>query len=372
MRWFPVPADAGASCDRRERDAALVAIAACSVAAVTVLLVALFIEAEPAASLPTMAGGGGSSAGSGSGHGFGAGVGDGTGAAGDGPGAGERGDGRGRTMTGGDPVPRGSVVGAAQETRPDAGESLVDGDRNEVPEFGFSINDTEPITPNATTAGTPTGGDREGRSGAGGGTGTKFMGIETNARSVVYVLDYSSSMRAADRRIDALRAELGRSLTRLPNDCEFSVVLFGVQPPGVDPRVQRTTPGGNLRPPNAIAMPPGGLVRASADHKTQATGWMVRGERLEGGATYPWEGMEIALAMKPEAIYFLTDGSFEDGDMSDLRMVVQKSARGTKIHCIAFASEDDIEHLQEIAGLTGGSYARQVVGKRGAPAAPSP
>jgi hypothetical protein len=161
MKWIPVPADAGASCDARERNAALVAIGACFVLAITVLLIAIFLVAEPVASLPTVAGSGTSGAGSGSGAGFGAGIGDGTGTSGSGPGAGQRGDGRGRTAPNGDPTPRGALVGAANETRPDAGESLVDGERTVVPEFGFTVSDeTQPLTPNATTAGTPTGGDR--------------------------------------------------------------------------------------------------------------------------------------------------------------------------------------------------------------------
>lgn len=369
MRWIPVPADAGASCDARERNAALAAIGACFLMAITVLLIAVFLVAEPVASLPTVAGTGTTGAGGGSGAGFGAGIGDGTGRSGDGPGAGVRGDGRGRTAAGGDPVPRGALIGAADETRPEAGESLVDGERTEVPEFGFTVsNEEQPLTPNATTAGTPTGGDREGRSGAGGGSGTRFMGIETAARKVVYLLDYSSSMRALDRRIDALRTELGRSLHKLPNDAEFSVVLFGVQPPGVDPNVQRTTPGGNLRPPNAMAMPPERLVEASGSHKAQALAWMKVSMKIDGGATYPWEGMQLALDMRPEVVFFLTDGNFEDGDMSDLRMVLQKSGTGVRVHCIAFASDDDIHHLQEIAGSTGGSYVRQPVGTPGAPA----
>jgi hypothetical protein len=369
MKWIPVPADAGASCDARERNAALVAIGACFVLAITVLLIAIFLVAEPVASLPTVAGSGTSGAGSGSGAGFGAGIGDGTGTSGSGPGAGQRGDGRGRTAPNGDPTPRGALVGAANETRPDAGESLVDGERTVVPEFGFTVSDeTQPLTPNATTAGTPTGGDREGRSGAGGGAGTKFMGIETTARKVVYLLDYSSSMRASDRRIDALKAELGRSVHKLANDAEFSVVLFGLQPPGIDPNVQRTTPGGNLRPPNAMVMPPGTLIDANGSNKAKATSWMQFCEKIEGGATYPWEGMQLALDLKPEVIYFLTDGNFEDGDMNDLRMVLQESGNGVRVHCIAFASEDDIHHLQEIAGSTGGSYVRQQVGRPGTPA----
>ena len=71
---------------------------------------------------------------------------------------------------------------------------------------------------------------------------------------------------------------------------------------------------------------------------------------------------------EPEVIYFLTDGNFEDGDMNDLRTVLQKSGNGVRVHCIAFASEDDINHLQEIAGTTGGSYVRQQFGRPGTPA----
>jgi hypothetical protein len=54
--------------------------------------------------------------------------------------------------------------------------------------------------------------------------------------------------------------------------------------------------------------------------------------------------------------------------MNDLRMVLQESGNGVRVHCIAFASEDDIHHLQEIAGSTGGSYVRQQVGRPGTPA----
>ena len=54
----------------------------------------------------------------------------------------------------------------------------------------------------------------------------------------------------------------------------------------------------------------------------------------------------MALSLKPEVIYFLTDGDF---DASCRELVKEKNKSGTVIHTIALQNKDGIALLEAIA-----------------------
>jgi hypothetical protein len=349
----------GASCDQRERDSALVAIATTFVLAIGLVIAAILLapEGDPSADSGLATAGGGY--GTGSGDGFGAGTGSGSALTGKGPGAGVAGNRKGVTGDTADSAPRGELTGTVAQSNAREGESLVAGEATALPKFGFTLPDkNDPIDPpqNAVAVGRRNGRDGAGAAGGGGGGGAGFMGIPEDAKSIVYVLDFSASMRDGDlKRESELKRELARSINALPKATHFTVILFGLEP-GNGATVY-TRPDGSTTWKAALPMPPQGvLIPATDSHRSAAIAWVTSKSPAEG-FSYAWDSMEMALALKPEAIYLLTDGEFRDG-LNDLMDVIRKgnADKQTRIHTVALGSPGDVASLQGIAGDNGGTY----------------
>ena len=351
----------GASCDHRERDSALLAIAVSFVLAIGLVIAAiLFVpEGDPSADSGIATTGDGY--GTGSGEGFGSGTGSGSALSGRGPGAGFAGNRKGVTGDTADNAPEGQLTGTVAEANAREGESLVAGEATELPKFGFTLPDkNDPIDPpqNAVAVGRRNGRDGAGAAGAGGGGGAGFMGIPEDAMSVIYVLDFSSSMEADDYlRANALKIELARSIQALPEGAEFTVILFGRSPRRGETAERREDGSEIWR--TAWPMPPEGvLVKATAANRKNSISWVRRQQPDPGGSSWPWDSMRMALSLKPEAIFFLTDGALDEYGLIELMDEIRKgnADRQTRIHTVALGSPGDVASLQGIAGDNGGTY----------------
>ncbi|MBU3683692.1 MAG: hypothetical protein FGM39_06730 [Phycisphaerales bacterium] len=362
-RWLALPDHPGASCDERERNAAVAAIAACLVLGVVTLVLAVLAIGATGTVDDARLGLGSRNSGTGDGDGFGASVGDGSALDGTGPGGGSQGTGKGaRASTRRNEAPRGTATGAVPDPSAATGESLVAGTETELPKFGFTppTPDDEIVdTPVAASPGELDGYDGEGAAGKGGASGrARFMGINTSAKDIVYVLDMSGSMGEADGRAERLRRELGTSLSSLPKDARFSIIIFGLASPDTPDDRYLTTPNGNRRAPNATILPPGALVEATPASRSGAAAWVGGKNPMAGTWSHAWDSLRAALEMKPEAIFLLSDGEFDPSDMEDVLTTIERfnPERRTRIHTVAFASSGDVPGLQRIAKDWGGLY----------------
>ena len=366
LSWLPWPTHPGASCDRRERNSALTAIAGCFILALGLVIAAILFAAPGDPPGDDASGTSGGGYGTGSGSGFGAGVGSGSALAGNGPGAGTSGDLHGAAGETADTAPRGQRTGTLATANAVEGESLVTGNSKELPKFGFTLpNINDPIDPpqTATAVGRKDGNDGAGRAGAGGGGGTQFMGIPTDAKSIVYILDFSSSMRNGDGREKLLKTELAKSIQSLALGCKFTVILFGLSPAHGAKLVESPNKSGTVYT-NALPMPPiGEWLAATPANRDAAIRWVNGRESDPAASSGTWDSMRMALAMKPEAIFLLSDGEF---DGSEVGMLKDEIAAGNKellttINTVAFASEGDVLTLQSIAQENNGVYRRVTI-----------
>jgi hypothetical protein len=198
---------------------------------------------------------------------------------------------------------------------------------------GGSIN-------NAAAAGLGEGGNLSpyGTPGGGGGGGPKstFYGTGGAATRIVYILDHSGSMID---NFEYLQKEATRSVQNLLPMQMFNVVM-----------VSQTaeTVGGNQ------------LDRATNTVKADFARKIKENFRAEGqndDLLPPFQdAFERAFAMKPEMIYFLTDGHFDPA----LAEVVERlnKDKKVKIHTLAFVNHDPSyeEQLQLLAKRNGGTY----------------
>ncbi len=181
-------------------------------------------------------------------------------------------------------------------------------------------------------AGTATGaGDGQG-DGSGAG---QFFGLNVTAEKVVFVVDCSSSMNVHNKgdkatRFTRLKQELEKSITGMKPEARFSVVFFNE---------------------NAIVMPSRRLQAAVPAVQRQALTWIAHVPAE--GKTDPRAALSMALQLEPDAIYLLTDGTFNGAIQRDLRRLKQKQA---SIHTIAFGNRAGEPVLKELAANNQGEY----------------
>jgi hypothetical protein len=174
-----------------------------------------------------------------------------------------------------------------------------------------------------------------GGGGGGGAPNTSFYGTGGAAKRIVYILDHSGSMIS---NFDFLQREATRSVRNLVPIQFFSVIM-----------VSQTaeTVGGNE------------LQRATPTVKEQFASKILdfRAEGQNDDLLPPFQdAFQRAFAMKPELIYFLTDGHFDPA----LIGVIDRLNKDHKvrINTIAFVAHDPSyeQQLQDLAKRNGGVY----------------
>ena len=181
--------------------------------------------------------------------------------------------------------------------------------------------------------------------GPGIGYGTTFFGTEARARSFAFVIDRSGSMAFQDALTVAKR-ELMTSLRKLPPEARVGVIFYNQVP-------KRVTISGSEN-----------LAPATESNKAQVEKQLER--LLPEGGTDHMEALRIALAMKPEVIFFLTDADLMT--YSDVNKLVQDELQ-VRIQTIHFSPGSDISGpspLKKLAAASGGNYRHIDINKFGA------
>lgn len=174
-------------------------------------------------------------------------------------------------------------------------------------------------------AGTPGRGDDSGTPGLsiGGSGNVSFFGLQSTApgvRSIVYVVDRSYSMVGI---MDIVKAELRRSINALRRSQKFHVVFYNSGVP--------------------LQNPPEELVPAIQTHKTHFFKFLDSVDPI--GGSEPLNAMRVALALRPDVIYFLSDGEFvpEVADVLLERLRDWNVDRKTRIYTLGY---NELSHME--------------------------
>ncbi len=180
-----------------------------------------------------------------------------------------------------------------------------------------------------------TGGDIDGSvtaGGAGAGAAT-FFGVEAQGARFVYVVDRSGSMQGL--KLARTKKELTGSIAALLEHMAFHVVFYSSE-----------------------AEPMGGKRRWT-DARPAGKNWAERyiDEVSANGGTDPWPAFQIVFRIKPrpDAIYFMTDGGFDEAVAGEIA-AANRGSRQIPIHCIAFGAKSDTALMRRIANESGGTY----------------
>lgn len=177
-----------------------------------------------------------------------------------------------------------------------------------------------------------------GAGGAGGGAAS-FFGVEARGTRFAYIVDISGSMdlgvgAGVLKRIDILKAELGKSVAALLENAHFFVALF-----------------------SSDSKPLGGRMEwVAANDAGKAWGRKTVPLIVAEGETRPVSAfqMVVGLRPKPDAIYFMTDGEFDKDYAAQIARL--NSVYRIPIHCITFVSSEGEEVMKKIAADSGGTY----------------
>lgn len=159
-----------------------------------------------------------------------------------------------------------------------------------------------------------------------------FFGVKAGGNKFVFVVDSSGSMEHNNRFLRCLN-ELQRSLTSLTYGQQYLVIFFSS---------------------SMDAMPENRLVDARPEQLKRTLQWI--GNHGYGGGTEPWPALKRAIINKPDAIFFLTDGVFNDDVVLQVDKIQPETKKKIPIHTIAFEDPIGAKLLKQIADQSGGEF----------------
>jgi hypothetical protein len=172
--------------------------------------------------------------------------------------------------------------------------------------------------------------------GAGGDTGPgSFFGLRPLGGKTVFVVDASQSMNhphpaPAGTRFRRVKLELLKTIGEMPPEEQFFIMFFNDQ---------------------AVPMPAQQLMEATPEAQQAYLRWMV--DVPAQGKTKPLQALLLALQLRPDTIYLLTDGDFP---LKISEIVTKANTSGTAIHTIGFGDNTGEEVLKAMARQNGGRY----------------
>lgn len=182
-------------------------------------------------------------------------------------------------------------------------------------------------------------GNETGDSGTGSGNG-KFFGIKPQSKRIVYVVDSSKSMNfphdsEGKTRLGRVKLELARAIQSMDESQQFFVIFFS---------------------DIAIPMPASDLQPATNQAKQKFLTWVARVPGI--GMTEPYQALLLALKLKPDTIYFLTDGEFDPVIVKSFNKVAAQKYRNHQItvNGICFGSLEGEQAMRELAENNSGTF----------------
>lgn len=206
---------------------------------------------------------------------------------------------------------------------------------------------TDWIGPGAADGGVPsaeamTDGGQQGALDLGGGqTRTSVFGLSGEGFKFVYVFDRSGSMGGAGRSaLNAAKAELMASLESLDDNHQFQIIFYNHQPLVFN-----------------LAGPAGRLVWGNERNKLQAHRF-IQGVTADGGTQHT-DPLHMALGMRPDVIFFLTDADEPSLNSRELAAIARANGGRTVIHAIEFGFGPSLgqeNFLMRLAHQNGGEH----------------
>jgi hypothetical protein len=194
-----------------------------------------------------------------------------------------------------------------------------------------------------------------------GGTGVekaggtqKFMGVQSTGTSVVFVVDVSGSMISGEKSVktyEVLEREVIKFVRNLDERSAFGIVVFSRDAKSFKQH----------------------LVRANREEKERGVNWLRKlspeqsqdpradeEERAFHHGTRADRGLAEAFEMRPDIIFFVSDGEPTGATPSQILKQVEQiqsgTAKKTSINAVAYLADGGQKFMRELAEKNGGTF----------------
>lgn len=148
---------------------------------------------------------------------------------------------------------------------------------------------------------------------------------------MVFVIDRSASM-GLEGRFDRARAAIAESLHTLPPGTKFQVIAYH----------------------RAVSLLPRTSSLIAADDSSIAATMAYLDTLVAEGGNGHRNALTLALSLRPDAIYFLTDD--DDLTAEDVRVVTQINKGRASIHALCMIPAPASSPMRQLASLNRGRY----------------
>jgi hypothetical protein len=185
---------------------------------------------------------------------------------------------------------------------------------------------------------------------------TSMFGVSGVGFKFVYVLDRSASMGGSGQvALKAVKAELRKSLDRLDTVHQFQIIFYNEKPAIFNP-----------------SGTPGRLAFANQANKDRAVRF-IESIAADGNTRHD-EALKLAVKLRPDVIFFLTDG--DDPKLTRRELdTIQRMAGGITINTIEFGpgpQPEEKSFLATLAEENGGQHVYVDLSKRRNPPSGGP
>ena len=204
-------------------------------------------------------------------------------------------------------------------------EAAAESDSQELYESVASAGLSEADLPNRLTA----------------GSGANFFGIAGQGANFIFIVDCSGSMGDFGRWKQA-KKELKNSINGLNDGQKFLILLYNQGFIAMNKELK--------------------LVHSTSRERRKALRWLSRNR--PDSLTYCAEALQQALALRPDAVFLLSDGEFNDRDdvfivleeMNDKARLQRLNRQQTPVHTVALGSHLGKLTMEQIASENSGVF----------------
>lgn len=210
-------------------------------------------------------------------------------------------------------------------------------------------------------------------SGWGSGGGTSFFGQTVKGQRILYIIDFSASMKGARQKL--MRKELADSVQHLPPDRQYQMVFFAgpawvagdkvkmngkqsaVIVSGDDKYPWKGGGKAHAWKPNGTKQNPGWVY--ATDKQVETSQKIIKNHKLIWGTNW-MNPLQMAFRMDPlpESIVFMTDG-LAGGNPVEIAndFAARAKKNGIIINTVALMEPKAAEAMELLAKKTGGHFA---------------
>lgn len=169
----------------------------------------------------------------------------------------------------------------------------------------------------------------------------QFFGVEGAGSDFVYIVDCSGSMAEYGRWTSAVR-ELKKSINDLKSDQKFLILLYNTGFVAMNNKAE--------------------LVSSNKVERSRAMRWLSRNS--PNNWTFCAQALTKALTLKPDAIFLLSDGEFDDrrdvfkvlDRLNNKRRLISSNENQIPVHTIALGSHHGRFTMKRIADENSGEF----------------